>query len=270
VLLLSGLVSTRRPKLLPQPSRRWCVYYLLVCIADAVALLYSVIPFLKPHTSRTPAQEVATCRVRIFCKSVCSSGLGTIKTEPVHVPHLSNPNWSSRSRIELAAPPQALAALLSLEFAAASHHRRSRSATDYRVKEADACPIKPYIVVLRSPLLIVSLVSLLWSQLRRRAFGSPSALSIEIRMANHRTSEEPSSRPWRGHLHQDQVWGTCAAALHSTFWLARPHANAWRRADSCRAAMRALFLSLLAWWCHHDITHILWPFSFRKINSEIR
>jgi hypothetical protein len=118
-----------------------------------------------------------------------------------------------------------------------------RSAADYRVKEADARPIKPYVVVLRSPLLIVSLVSLLWSPLRRRAFGSPSALSIEIRMANHRTSEEPSSRPWRGHLHQDQVWGTCAAALHSTFWLARPHANAWRRADepSCRAAMRARY-----------------------------
>jgi hypothetical protein len=61
-------------------------------------------------------------------------------SSPVHVPHLSNPNWSSPSRIELAAPPQALAALLSLEFAAASHHRRSRSAADYRVKEADAIP----------------------------------------------------------------------------------------------------------------------------------
>jgi hypothetical protein len=155
MLLLSGLVSMCRPKLLPQPSRRWCVSSLSVCIADAVALLYSVIPFLKPHTSRTPA----ACRVRIFCNSVCSSGLGTIKTEPVHMPHLSNPNRSSRSRIELAPPPQALAALWPLEFAAASLHRRSRPAADYCVKKADARPIKQYVVVLRSPMLIISLVS---------------------------------------------------------------------------------------------------------------
>jgi hypothetical protein len=91
---------------------------------------------------------------------------------------------------------------------------------------------------------------------------------LEGFIRNHPHSQSPYQR---GHLHQYQVWGTCAAALHSTFWLARPHANAWRRADepSCRAAMRALFLSLLARWCHHDITHILGSFSFRKINPEI-
>jgi hypothetical protein len=52
------------------------------------------------------------------------------KPSPVHVPHFSNPNGSSRTRVELATPPQALAVAATRPSARSSLHRRPRPAAD--------------------------------------------------------------------------------------------------------------------------------------------
>jgi hypothetical protein len=62
-----------------------------------------------------------------------------------------------------------------------------------------------------------------------------------------------------------------AVPLHPAFRWARARANSSHREckPSQQSSHACTVFILLAWWRHHDITHTLWPFFFRKINPEI-